>query len=147
VQDRARDGQPLHHPARELGDGIVGAALHADGLQHGLDPGDGRRDAVQARVEAQVLSPAELAVQQRLVAEEADPPAHRVAVVGQGAAEHAHVAGVRAQQRREHPQQRRLSRPVGTEDDERLADRQLERDVAQRGALAVAAPGAAQADG
>ena len=36
VQHRARDGEPLHHPARELGDGIVGAALHPDGLEHGL---------------------------------------------------------------------------------------------------------------
>ena len=90
--------------------------------------------------------PAQLAIQQRVVAEEADPPARGVAVVGQRAAEHAHLAGVRAQQRREHPQQRRLARAVGAEDDERLARGQLERHVAQRSALAVAAPGAAQAD-
>ena len=144
MQDRAPDRQPLHHPARQLGDGIVGARPHPDRLQHLVDARLG--DAVQARVEAQVLAPRQLAVQQRLMAEEADPAAHRVAVVGQRAAEHANLAGVRAQQRGEHPQQRRLAGAVGPEHDERATGLERERDVAQRGALAIAASDAAQDD-
>ena len=38
VQHRAADRQPLHHPARQLANGLLGAALHADRRQHLLDP-------------------------------------------------------------------------------------------------------------
>ena len=77
VQDAAADRQPLAHPGRELGDALVGAALHPDRLEQLVDP---RLRAppsspVQAGVEAQVLAAAEVAVEQRLVAEVADPPA------------------------------------------------------------------------
>ena len=105
------------------------------------------RDRVQARVVAQVLATAQLAVQQRLVAEEADPAADGVPVVGQLSAEHPHRrrrAGAGASRasaaasscRRRWGRTRRASGPW-----------EVERDVAQRGALAVAAAGAAQADG
>src|ERR1019366_6523509 len=50
---------------------------------------------------------------------------------------HAHVPCVRAQQGREHPQERRLAGAVGPEHDERLALLQRQRDVAQRLALTV----------
>ena len=77
VQDAAADRQPLAHPGRELGDPLVGAALHPDRGEQLLDPrlGAPRRDPVQAGVEAQVLAAAEVAVEQRLVAEVADPAA------------------------------------------------------------------------
>ena len=38
VQDAAADRQPLAHPGRELGDPLVGAALHADRGEQLVDP-------------------------------------------------------------------------------------------------------------
>ena len=88
---------------------------------------------------AQVLARRELAVEQRLVAEQPDPPAHRPALVGQGVAEHAQLAAVRAQQRRQQPQQRALARPVGSEHGEGLSGLDRDADRRERRALAVAA--------
>ena len=65
-----------------------------------LDPREG--EAMQPRVEEQILSRGQLAVEQRLVAEQADSPAHGPRLVGKPGAEHAHAAGVWPQQRREH---------------------------------------------
>ena len=72
VQHRPRGGEALHHAARELAHRLVGAALHAHAASSSSTRA--RRHAVQARVEAQVLAPAELAVEQRLVAQVADRP-------------------------------------------------------------------------
>ena len=80
-----------------------------------------RRHVVQPRVEAQVLARGQVAVEQRLVGEQPDPPAHRPALARQRAPEHARLAGVRAQQRGEHPQQRRLAGAVGAEHRQRGA--------------------------
>ena len=87
VQDRAGDRGALDHPARVGVDRVVGAAAQADGVQQLLDARV--RRAVQAGVEAQVLARGEVAVEQRRVAEEADPAADRPALVGQLVAEHA----------------------------------------------------------
>ena len=75
---------------------------------------------VQAGVEAQVLAAAEVAVEQRLVAEVADPAAQLPGLVGQRAAEHPHLAAARPQQGGEDPQQRRLAGPVGAEHEQGL---------------------------
>ena len=48
-------------------------------------------------------------------------PAFGLLLLGNARTEHAHVAGVRSQQRRQHAQQRRLARAVWPEHDERLA--------------------------
>jgi hypothetical protein len=115
VEDAAADREPLPHPGRELGDALVGPPLHPDGPQKLLDPGLRRRplDPVQARLEAQVLAAAEVAVEQRLVPEVADPPPQLPRLPRQRAAEHRHLAAARSQQRRQHPQQRRLAGAVG----------------------------------
>ena len=81
---------------------------------------------VQARVEAQVLAHGQVAVEQRLVAEQADPPAHLPRLPRQRRAEHARLARVRPQQPGEDPQQRRLARPVGAEHGDGRARRQRE---------------------
>ena len=75
VQHGARDRDPLHHSAGERAHGFGGAREHAHCVEQLLDPREA--DAVQARVEAQVLARGELAVEQRLVAEQADPSAYR----------------------------------------------------------------------
>ena len=90
VQDAAADRQPLAHPGRELGDALLGPPLHPGG---GEQLGDPRlaglaRDPVQPGVEAQVLAAAEVAVEQRLVAEVADPAAQLPGLVRERAAEH-----------------------------------------------------------
>src|SRR5262249_42450543 len=93
--------------------------------------------AVQPRLQAQVLARAQLPVQQRLVGEQPDPAPHRPGLLGKPRAEHAHVAPVRAKQRREHAQQRRLAGAVGTEHHQRLPLRERQRDIRQRLALTV----------
>ena len=94
-------------------------------------------DPVQLGVEAEVLAAAEVAVEQRFVAEVADLAAQLPGLVGELAAEHADLAAGRAQQRGEDPQQRRLARAVGAEDDERVAGRGLQGDVLERRPVAV----------
>ena len=141
VQDAAADRQPLAHPGRELGDALVGAALHPGGGEQRRDPRLGGRagDPVQPGVEAQVLAAAEVAVEQRLVAEVADPPAQLPGLARQRAAEHDGLAAARAQQRRQDPQQRRLAGAVGPEHDQRLAGGDGQPDAVQRRAFAVVA--------
>src|SRR5207247_45817 len=87
VEDRARDRHPLHRAAAEVAHGLVGPALELQALEQLGDPL--LADAEQPRLEAQVLAPGRLAVEQRLVAEEADATAHRPRLAGQPAAEHA----------------------------------------------------------
>ncbi len=87
-------------------------------------------------MEEQVLAGGELAVEQRLVAEQADAPAHLPGLLGQRGAEHADGTGVRSQERREHAQQRALAGPVWSEHHERLALTQRQRDIRERLALA-----------
>src|SRR5215213_8551679 len=64
VQDTAADRDPLAHPGRELGDPLVGAPLHPHRAQQLLDPrlGPAAIDPVQPRLEAQVLTAAEVAI-------------------------------------------------------------------------------------
>ena len=117
VQHRPADRHPLHEAARERPQRLVGAVGEPDLREQRL--GAAGVDAVQARVEAEVLARGERAVEQRLVGEQADPPAHRPAVARQLGAEHAHAPGVRAQERGEDAQQRRLAGAVGPEHRER----------------------------
>ena len=137
VQRRPGHGGTLHHPAREVFSGSSARSAQRHGVEQLLDALCA--DAVQARVKAQVLARGQLAVQQRLVPEQPDAPAHGPRLLGEARAEHAHLAVVWPQQRREHPQQRRLARPVRPEHDQRLACRERQRDIAERLAFAVAA--------
>ena len=105
-------------------------------------------DAVQARVEAQVLAHRQVAVEQRLVREQPDPPA-RAATPRAAARRRAPTRGRRAAAaarrgsaaasscRRRWRRTRRPSRPAGS----------VKRDVAQRDALAVGAADPLQRDG
>ena len=123
VQDRAADRHALGHAARQRAHRLVAAPRHPDRVEQRLDPR--RRHAVQPRVEAQVLPRGEVAVEQRVVRQQPDAPAHRPAL--------ARAARARApapspacgrEQRGEDPQQRRLAGPVGAEHGERRSARQ-----------------------
>ena len=94
-----------------------------------------RRDPMQARVVDEVLAPGQVAVQQRLVSQQPDAAAHLPALARQRLAEQLHAALVRAQQRRQDPQQRRLAGAVAAEHRERLPGGERQRDVAQHRAL------------
>jgi hypothetical protein len=137
VEHRPRGGDALHHPAGQDGDRLIGAARHPDGVEHLLDPLE--RHVVQPGVEAQVLPRRQIAVEQRLVAEQPDPSAHRPRLPGQLPAQDARGPRVGAQQPGEDAQEGGLARAVGPEHDEGRAGRDGQRDVAEGGALAEAA--------
>ena len=79
------------------------------------------RDAVEAGIEAQVLAAGEIPVEERFVGEQPDPRADRVRVARQDVSQHAHLSLVRYEQRRQHPQERRLAGAVGPEHGEGAA--------------------------
>jgi hypothetical protein len=144
VQHRARDRRPLQHPAREGVHRVRGAGAHPHRLQQLVDAREGH--AVQARVELEVLARGEVAVQQRVVAEEADLPAHRPTLARQRVPEDLGGPVVRAQQRAQDAQERRLARAVGTEHRECLSLLDRERHAGERDALPVGAAEVSQLD-
>ena len=124
VQERAADGHALRHAGREVAKQLGAVAAHADAVEKLGDARPGAAvdvEPVQAGVEAQVLRDREVAVEQRLVAEVAEPPANAPRLARQLAAEDPGASAARAQERREDAQQRRLAGPVGAEDGEGLA--------------------------
>jgi hypothetical protein len=111
VQDRAAHGRALGEAPRQRAHRLVAAVAQAGRVEQLLDPLVS--DPVQPRVEAQVLADAQLAVEQRVVAEQADVPAHRPALADDVAPEHPGGPGVRAQQGGEDPQSVDLPAPLG----------------------------------
>ena len=106
-------------PAREVAHAGRRRALHAHGAEQLVDAR--LRHAVQAGVVAQVLAPAQLAIEQRLVAEVAHLPGSFQRSRGQLGAEHPGAPAVGAQQAGEHAQQRRLARAVAAQHRQRGA--------------------------
>ena len=135
VEHRASDREPLNEPLRQVAHGLVGAAGHLELAEDGVDAGV--RDTVESRVVAQVLAPAQLAVEERLVAHVAHLRREPPALVRERGAEHARAAAVRPEQPGEHAEQRRLARAVAAEDRERLALLDPHADAAERDPLAV----------
>ena len=123
---RPADRGALAQAGREVSHELGGAVGDARGVEQLLDARRPRRETVEARVELEVLAHAELAVEQWLVAEIADAAAGLPSLSRQRSAQHRDFAGGGTKQRREDSQQRRLAGPVGPEDDQRLAGRQLE---------------------
>ena len=98
---------------------------------------------MQPGVVVEVLATAQIAVQQRVVGQQSEPPPHREPPPRQGLAEHANLAGMRPEQRREDPQQRRLAGAVAPEHGQRRSRGHLQRHVAEHRPLtevAVEAP-------
>ena len=137
MQDRPRHGEPLHHAAREIADGLVGTPLHPDGRDHLLDAG--ATGAMERGVVAEILPPAQLPVEEGLVTQVANPSGHLPALAGEVGAEDARAAAVRAQKAREHAQQRRLAGSVRAQHRERGAARDADGDAGECEALAVTA--------
>ena len=129
VQQHAAEREPLRHAARVRGDALAARLPEAEALEQHPDSLATLGDAVEAAVEVEVLERRELAVDQRVVPEEAEPGARdadlQLSLGRQG------EAGADAQQRR-------LPRAVGAGDDGEAAVREVEIDAAQDTLLAEA---------
>jgi hypothetical protein len=109
---------------------------------HGL-----ARHPVELGVQAQVLLGGEIAVERRVLEDEADVAAHLVAFGDDVVPRHPRGPGGGPHERAEHVDRRRLARPVGPEEAEGLPRADLELDAAYRLDLAVALYEAVDADG
>ena len=72
VEQRPAEREPLRHPARERRDALVARLPEAEALEQHADPLAPLRHAVEPAVEVEVLERGQLAVDERLVPEEAE---------------------------------------------------------------------------
>jgi hypothetical protein len=117
VQERPAEREPLQLPARELRRPLAPRLPQPEALEQHPDPLPPLGHVVEAAVEIEVLERGQLAVDERLVAEEPDRRALRLDLE--------RAAGRHGEARAE-PQQRRLARAVGPGDDEEAAALELE---------------------
>ena len=140
---RAGDRHPLGLPAGELGRPAVGEL----GDAHLGEPAVGDRPRGPstlpraARPERDVLARGQVREEQRLLAEQPDPPpvdGHGDAGrgVGEDPVGQGHGRRLGVEQAGQRPEQRRLARPVGPEDRDDLAGRDLDGDVEGEAAAA-----------
>ena len=80
VQQRPAEREPLEHAARERVGPLVARVPEPEALEQHPDPLPALGHAVQPAVEVEVLERGQLAVDERLVAEEPDPLARRLDV-------------------------------------------------------------------
>ena len=140
MQEAPRDLQAALHPARERhheARSPLPQPDHLHHLAHALGHGAARHP-VQLGVQAQVLLGRQIPVERRVLEHQPDVAPHLVAFTLDIVASHAGGAAGRVHERAEHADRRRLARPVGAEEAERLAGRDREVDAAHRFDLAVA---------
>jgi hypothetical protein len=142
VHERASQAQPLLLPARERVHrpvGVLGQAGELDQLRR--PPGRARTpQPVGLAHELQVLPAGQRVVEAEDVGRPAHPRAHGVGLGDRVEPGHPHLAGVGDEQRGQHQQQRRLARPVGSDQRRHLARRRREVDAAHRLDRAERAP-------
>src|SRR5688572_21680361 len=129
VQERPAEGEPLQHPARVGAGPLVSRVPQREALEQHPDPLARLGHAIEPRVEAEVLDGGELAVHQRLVADEPELPALDVDL---------ELARGRCGESRDEAQQRRLPGAVSTGDEREPAALDLQVDTAQHALRAVA---------
>jgi hypothetical protein len=117
----------LHAPAELLHRLARAPNREADALQDLGDAvaGRARREAVEARRVAEVLRRRHLLEERRLDRDPVDDPAHRLRVAHDVVTENSRLPGIGQQQRGQDADERRLSRPVLTENGQALAVRDL----------------------
>ena len=115
--------EPAPHPTGVGAHPPVGRAPQAHALeQHVAAPvGLGPADAVEHGLEAEELAAGHQGVDGGVLQGDPDRPAHRAGLGHHVVARHAGPAAAGAQERGEHPHQRGLARPVGSEEPEDLA--------------------------
>ena len=123
VDEGEREVEPPLHPAGVAADLAVGRLREADALEQELAaPGAlGPRDALQRRLQAQVLAAGEQRVERRLLERGADRGPHLRALADDVVAGHGRRAGRRREEGREHVHRRRLAGAVGAEESVDLA--------------------------
>ena len=139
VEDAAGEVDLAAHPAGEGADRVMAAVLQFEQGQHLLDPVPqlGPPEPVEPARQLQVLLGRELAVERRLLEDEADVLAHRQRFGDDVVAVDLGAAAGRADQRRQHVDHRRLARPVGAEEAEELAAADVDVDRLDGAQLAV----------
>jgi hypothetical protein len=132
VQEAARDLQASAHAAREGHHRRAAALPQPDHLEHLAHPAGDERgvDAVELGVQAQVLLGGEVAVERRVLEDEADVAPDVVALAHDVVAGDARAARRRLGQRAQHVDGGRLPGAVGPEEAEDLPGRHLEADTA-----------------
>ena len=117
MQDRAAGRCPLRHPRRQVPHQLVGAARQASGIQErGRALGAVAGKAMKPGVEAEVLGDRQVAIEQRLMAQETDAAPDAPASARQLVAEDSGLAGAWTQKSGQDAQERRLARAVGAQD-------------------------------
>ena len=139
VQQRARDLDPAHLPAREIADLAAGAVGELDAREHSsarcarVAPAD----AVQRGVIEQVLHHREIEVERARLEHDAHQPQRLARLAADVMAEDADVAGLDAEQPRDQREQRALAGAVQAEQRGEARRRHGEVDIDQGAARAV----------
>src|SRR5581483_584638 len=129
--------QPLQHPPREGIRPLVARVPQAEPLEQHPDPLAALGHAVEPAVEVEVLERGQLAVDERLVAEEPDPLAGH---------SHLELARGRHEQPGDQAEQRRLARAVRAGEEQERAPVDLEVEIADHVPEAERAPEPARGD-
>jgi hypothetical protein len=121
VQKGSAERQPLRHPARVRRDTFVARVPEAEPFEQHADPLAPLRHVVQPSIQLEVLERRQLAIDERLVREEADALARNV---------DPQLALTRQREPGDEPQQRRLAGPIRPGDDGECAVGDVEVDAA-----------------
>ena len=123
VKHGAAKREALDHSSREQTNRVVCPVGHPGDLEQLGDALVCSINLVEARIEEKVLAPAELPVEEGLVAGKADPPSHGGRLERKTVVEYPNRPGVRKEERRKHPEKGRLSSAIRPEHRKRLAGR------------------------
>src|SRR3990172_1671395 len=121
VQHRPADGQPLLYPARVFAHSIATPPVEADHLQDLVDAALRLPQAVEPRVETQVLFGGQVAVKKRLMRDHTQDATDGGGLSRQPVAGQAHLAQRRASQRGQDAQKRDLAGAIRTKQRHELA--------------------------
>ena len=145
VDEGVGEAQALLHAAREAADVRLALGREIDQLQqvadHALSLGGSK--AVAPTEEVQVLPDLHVVVDPKGVGHVAEDAPNRLGVPTDRFAGHRCVPGRGHEQRREHPEHRRLARPVRSDETEDLAflDREIHAANRERAVVALEEPG------
>ena len=148
-EQRAGDREPLPHPERVGAEPLVGRGQKSDPVERGVDPSSGRRRVrrpVGGVEPVQVAPSGEVGMERRALDQGAHRRQHRGRPRRHRLAEQLDPAGRRRDEGEQHPDGRRLPRPVGAEEAVDRAGGHLEVDRVDHGLRPEALGESARAD-
>jgi len=131
VKKCARQCNALLEPSRELPDGLVSAVLHGEEFERPVDLIFKRLEAEKFSGKAQVFAGRQLAVKKRRVRDKSDCRFGSLRVAVKITASKPHFPFARMRQSGQGAQQSGLPRPVGTEEEDGIAARNLKANSSQ----------------